>query len=319
MRSLPLGLYLEEPVTWLHRLDPRVKLLWLMGFLLTPLLANPYWRLVLVGVLILLTLGALIPLRVWRQQMGWLLGLCAMVFVLTAIAPDGLLVDHQPHRPTASLEQAIAPPSTPPATPPATSPAVPAQANAPSLPLPDATPYRYVLLRQGPILITRRSLDLAVRVSTLIFTLIYSTNLYLLTTAPEEITAGLEDFMAPLRKLGLPVTEIALTLTLSLRYIPLVLEEIQNLSSSIWTRAIDWKKLGIKRGIQVWLIVAERLLDNLLLRASQAANAMQVRGFTSPNRHRVQWHDLRLGRGDWLAIALLLVFCSLRVRWGGQV
>jgi energy-coupling factor transport system permease protein len=72
LRTLPIGLYLENPVTWLHRLDPRVKMLWLMGFLLTPLLANAVWRLVLVALLIALTILARIPLRVWRQQLGWL-------------------------------------------------------------------------------------------------------------------------------------------------------------------------------------------------------------------------------------------------------
>ena len=81
-----------------------------------------------------------------------------------------------------------------------------------------------------PVLtVTRRSLDIAIKISTLIFTLIYSTSLYLLTTAPEEITAGLEDLMSPLRRFNLPISEITLTLTLSLRFIPLVLEEVQNL------------------------------------------------------------------------------------------
>ena len=44
LRSLPIGLYLEQPVTWLHRLDPRVKMAWLVGILVTPILANAYWR-----------------------------------------------------------------------------------------------------------------------------------------------------------------------------------------------------------------------------------------------------------------------------------
>ena len=70
LRSLPIGLYLEQPVTWLHRLDSRVKLAWLMTFLIAPILANPIWRLMLVGMLIILTLTAAIPFRVWKQQMG---------------------------------------------------------------------------------------------------------------------------------------------------------------------------------------------------------------------------------------------------------
>ena len=287
LRSLPLGLYLEKPVTWLHQLDPRVKLVWLMSFLVAPLLAHPLWRLGLVGLLILLTLSAAIPLRVWRQQMGWLLTLCIVVFIIASLAPDGLAVDYQPRLPASDFD------------------------------LPQPGSYQYVLFKKAQITITRRSLDLAVRISTLVFTLIYSTNLYLLTTAPEEITAGLEDLMAPLRRFKLPITEITLTLTLSLRFIPLVLEEVQNLVRSIRTRAINWKKLGIKSSLKVWLMVAERLLENLLLRAEQISVAMEVRGFTSPNQHRVQWHQLRLRLCDWLALASLLGFWWARLMWGG--
>ena len=289
LRSLPLGLYLEQPVTWLHHLDSRVKFIWLMSFLVAPLLANPYWRVALVALLILLTLSAAIPLRVWRQQMGWLLMLAFFVLIVTAIAPDGYSIESQPRLPPSSLT------------------------------FPQPTDYRYVLGKAGPFTVTRRSLDLAIRVSTLLFTVIYSSTLFLLTTAPEEITAGLESLMRPLRRMGVPVTEITLTLTLSLRFIPLVLEEVQNLVRSVYTRAINWKKLGIRKSLQVWLLVAERLLENLLLRAEQIASAMLVRGFTSPNEHRVQWHQLRLRWGDWLALLSLVVFWGLRVVWGGEI
>ena len=105
LRSLPIGLYLEEPTTWLHHLDPRIKLVWLMGFLLSPILANSSWRIALVAVLIAMTLTVGIPLRVWRQQMGWLLILGTLVMVLTAIAPDGLPAEHQPRRPSQALTE----------------------------------------------------------------------------------------------------------------------------------------------------------------------------------------------------------------------
>ena len=316
LRSLPLGLYLEQPVTWLHHLDSRVKFIWLMSFLVAPLLANPYWRLALVVLLILLTLSAAIPLRVWRQQMGWLLMLSIFVFIVTAIAPDGYSLDTQPRLP--DFPQQLTNPVQDPKPKPWYNPFGLGQPPTP-LPLPQPTDYRYVLWKAGPITVTRRSLDLAVRVSTLLFTVLYSSTLFLLTTAPEEITAGLESLMRPLRRLGVPVTEITLTLTLSLRFIPLVLEEVQNLIRSVYTRAINWKKLGIRKSLQVWLLVAERLLENLLLRAEQIASAMLVRGFTSPNEHRVQWHQLRLHWGDWLALVSLLVFWGLRVVWGGMI
>ncbi|MGA1622779.1 MAG: energy-coupling factor transporter transmembrane component T family protein [Synechocystis sp.] len=287
MRSLPIGLYLENPITWLHRLDPRVKLAWLMSFLLAPLLANAAWRVGVSLFLIVITVFVGIPWRVWKQQMGWLFGLCLLVLVLTAFSPDGFSVLSQPRSPASTVE-------VPP------------------------TAYQYVLFEWGKLLVTRRSLELGIRISTLIFTLIYSTNLYLLTTAPEEITAALEELMAPLRRFKLPITEITLILTLSLRFIPLVLEEIQNLARSIRTRAINWKKLGLKRSAQIWLLVVERLLENLLLRAEQMAIAMEVRGFTSPNEHRVEWHQLRLIRWDWLVLGALILFWGARFTWGGM-
>lgn len=300
LRSLPIGLYLEQPVTWLHRLDPRVKLAWLVSILVTPILAGAEWRFFLVALLLLLTLSARVPLRVWRQQMGWLLLLSGLVMLLTVIMPDGLTLAQQSRLPTPAEMAQLAEPIE-------------------ALPqLPQPTGYQYVLYQQWPITITQRSLELGIRVGTLLFTLIYGTNLFLLTTAPEEITAALEDVMAPLRWFKLPVTEVALTVTLALRFIPLVLEEVQNLVRSVQTRAINWKKLGFRRSAQVWLMVIERLLENLLMRAEQIAAAMAVRGFTSPNEHKVEWHHFVLRAGDWFALGLLVVFWTGRLVWGGE-
>ncbi len=291
LRSLPIGTYLEQPHTWLHRLDPRVKLFWLLSFLLAPILANAVWKLSLVGLLVLISILAGIPWRALKQQMGWLLLICGLIFVVGLFSPDGINVTHQLRSPTSSG-------------------------------VTFSQPYQYVLFKidTGAIhlQITRKSLDNAIYAGSLIFTLAYSTTVYLLTTAPEEITTGLDNLMAPLRRYNVPVTEITLTLTLALRFIPLVLEEIQNLVRSIYTRAIDWQKLGLKNSAKVWLTVSEKLLENLLNRAEQIAVAMQVRGFTTPNTHRVEWHQLKLGKGDLLAIAILCVFWMARFIVGGQ-
>jgi len=301
LRSLPIGLYLEQPVTWLHRLDPRTKLLWLISILVMPILANAQWRFVLVLLLMGLTLTAWIPWRVWRRQMGWLLFLSGLVMILTWILPDGLSVEQVPRLPTPEAMAALADPPE----------------ELPQFLQP--TSYHYVVVEMGPLQVTQRSLGLGIRIGTLLFTLIYGTNLFLLTTAAEEITVALEVLMRPLAWLRLPVTEIALTLTLALRFIPLVLEEVQNLIRSVQTRAIHWKKLGFRGAIQVWLVVAERLLANLLLRAEQIAAAMEVRGFTSANEHRVVWHQLQLRWQDGVAVVVLALLWWARYRWGSAL
>ncbi|MGB5914880.1 MAG: CbiQ family ECF transporter T component, partial [Phormidesmis sp.] len=213
LRSLPIGLYLEQPVTWLHRVDARVKLVWLLSILLAPILASAPYRIAIVAFLVLLTISARIPLRVWRQQMGWLLLIGLLVTSLLLVMPDGIAVSQQPRLPTAQVlaewPDELAPPETLPA-------------------VPTATSYRYDIVdwqvaKLPPfdfaIQITQRSRRIAIKISTLLFTLLYSTTLFLLTTAPEEITESIEDLMQPLRWTKLPVTEIALTLTLALRFI----------------------------------------------------------------------------------------------------
>jgi energy-coupling factor transport system permease protein len=289
LRSLPLGLYLEQPLTWLHRLDPRVKLAWLLSFLLVPIFANEWCR--IAGVIILIVVAFLggIPWRALKQQLIWVFLFGGIIAVIAILMPDSVSMPHQPRLPT---EPAI------------------------------ASGYKFVLYQfdQGflHLKITRKSLKTAIYGSTLIFTMIYSTTIFLLTTAPEEVTAALEKLMQPLKKIKVPVTEIALTLTLSLRFIPLVLEEIQNLVRSMSTRGINWKKLGMKNTLKVWLTVAEKLLENLLMRAEQIATAMQLRGFTTPNEHQVEWQQLRLRTVDVLSLLVLVVFWAARITWGGD-
>jgi energy-coupling factor transport system permease protein len=292
LRSLPIGLYLEQPITWLHRLDPRVKLGWLLSFLLAPILASAMWKLSLVGILVIISILAGIPWRALKQQMGWLLLFGGAIFIVGIFAPDSINVTHQLRSP-------------------------------PEPGMEIAQPYQYVLFKLDTGMfqfkVTRKSIDNAIYASSLIFTSVYSTTVYLLTTSPEEVTTGLDNLMAPLRRYNVPVTEIALTLTLSLRFIPLVLEEIQNLVRSVYTRGIDWQKLGLKNSAKVWLTVSEKLLENLLNRAEQIAVAMQVRGFTTPNTHKVDWHQLKLRKFDFLAMAVLGIFWTARFMIGGQI
>lgn len=304
LRSLPIGLYLEKPITWLHRLDPRIKLFGLLTFLLSPIQANDLWRIAISVLLILLTFASGIPMRVWKQQMGILLLLAFMTLAIASISPDGFNVTIQPRRPVPEIakntEQAQS-------------------STTLTLNLPQPTPYRYVIWKAGNITITRKSLDLGIRVCTLIFTYLYAPTLFLLVTAPEEITAAIASIISPLKFFKVPVVEIVLTLTLALRFVPLVLEEVQNLGRAMRTRSINWKKLGFKRTTQIWLILTERLIDNLFIRAEQTASAMQVRGFTSPNTHLLVWNPLKFLPRDIILLILLMAMWGVRIWIGNDV
>ncbi len=299
LRSQAIGLYLEQPITWLHVIDPRIKIVWVLSLLISPILANNNWRIAMVLLLILTTFSTGLPVRVWKQQMGILLLLGTLTYTIAIFSGDALLIIPQPRRP--SSEFVTYAPRT-----------------AKNCPLPQPTNYCYTLFKAGRFQITRRSQDLGLRISTIIFTYTYAPTLFLLVTATEEITVALINLFYPLKFLGLPIAELALTLTLALRFIPLVLEEVQNIARSVRTRSINWRRLGYKRSVQTLTILAERLLKNLFDRSEQMAKAMTLRGFTDAEQHQSQWVQLKLKTRDILLVLLALLFWAIRIIYGQE-
>jgi energy-coupling factor transport system permease protein len=107
---------------------------------------------------------------------------------------------------------------------------------------------------------------------------IHSANVLLLTTPPEVLVWGLSWCLAPLRPLGVPVERLGFTLLLSLRFLPLVQEEFQNLLRSVATRSVNLRQLGLQGSLGLVLALGERLLANVLLRSDQGAEALMARG-----------------------------------------
>lgn len=299
LRSQAIGLYLEQPITWLHVIDPRVKIVWVLSLLISPILANNNWRIGMVLLLIFTTFSTGLPVRVWKQQMGILLLLGTLTYTIAIFSGDALLINPQPRRPTSEFVTY-------------------APRTAKNCPLPQPTNYCYTLFKAGRFQITRRSQDLGLRISTIIFTYTYAPTLFLLVTATEEITVALTNLFYPLKFFGLPIAELSLTLTLALRFIPLVLEEVQNIARSVRTRSINWRRLGYKRSVQTLTILAERLLKNLFDRSEQMAKAMTLRGFTDAEQHQSRWVQLKLNIKDILLFLLVLLFWGIRIIYGQE-
>jgi energy-coupling factor transport system permease protein len=270
LRQIPLGQYVDaadlEGTSWLHRLDPRLKLAWTLAFLVTPVLAGPSWRLSLVGLLLLVTLFSGVPLRLWRRSVPALLAFAALVGLLSLFLPAS-------PAPTAGLQR-----------PPGEILLAPSQGHAPversGVPWEIGRwgPVALGPLSLGPVVVTRKSAELGLNASTLLFTVVHSANLLLLTTAPEALVWAINWWLRPLTWLGWPMDRLGFILLLSLRFLPLVQEELQNLLRALATRAVNLKSLGWKTGLGLVLAVGERLLANVLLRSEQGAEALMARG-----------------------------------------
>ncbi len=303
LRQLPIGQFVaEEPavgqgrVSWLRRLDPRLKLAWTVAFLVTPILAGPLWRVALVLLLLLITAASGLPWRLWRRSLPLLLGLCLLVGSLAAFLPAGGAAPAQLQRPPAEVR--LAP-------------------DSPLQPPPERLGMAWELVRWGPLVVSRRSAQLGLNGATLLFTLVHSANLLLLTTPPEELVWAISWCLAPLVRLGWPVERLGFTLLLSLRFLPLVQEELQNLLRAVATRAVNLRRLGWRAALGLVLGVAERLLANLLLRAEQGAESLLARGGTWLPPDQLHRRSLDWGRGRrWLNLVCALALLGLLgLRW----
>ncbi|MEC8441668.1 MAG: CbiQ family ECF transporter T component [Cyanobacteriota bacterium] len=287
LRQIPMGQYVDGREGWLRRLDPRLKLAWSLVFLLTPVLASSLWRLGLVIALLMLTLVSGLPRRIWWRSL--------LVLTLLSLAVGTLSM--------------LLPAADPPAT----------LALRSAQELPDAALQgpSWVLFELGPLMIDRASLLLGLRTSTLIFTVIHSVNLVLISTSPEDLVWALSWCLAPLRRLGLPMERLGFQLLLALRFLPLVQEELQNLLRSLASRAVNLRRLGFKASFGLVLAVGERLLANILLRAEQGADALLARGgkVLGPSRFRLpEQQPAPVLNG--LAVLALLSVLGLRTRYG---
>jgi energy-coupling factor transport system permease protein len=310
LRQLPIGQYVDTSAagaaSWLQRLDPRLKLAWTLAFLVTPILAGPIWRVSLVGLLLLITCCSGLPLRLWGRSVLVWLALALLVGSLATMLPAGEASPTTLQRPPTELR--LAP------------------AERPGSPAPERLGLTWELvhwgplqlgpLPLGPIVVTRKSARLGLNSATLLFTLIHSANLLLLTTPPEALVWAIDWWLIPLGRLGLPVERLGFILLLALRFLPLVQEEFQNLLRSLATRAVNLKSLGWKAGLGLALAVGERLLANVLLRAEQGAEALMARGgrWLAPESLHQPAPSAVLP--TVLAAAALLLLLGLRLRLG---
>ena len=255
------------------------------------------WRLALVLGLLLITLISGLPVRLWWRSLLLLTLLSIAVGLLSLLLP------------------AVDPPSPLNLRDPQELPGL--GTDWPSWDLLRLGPVQLGPLTLGPLVVDRASALLGLRTSTLIFTVIHSVNLVLLTTMPEDLVWALTWCLMPLERLGLPMQRLGFQLLLALRFLPLVQEELQNLLRALASRAVSFRLLGFKASFGLVLSVGERLLANILLRAEQGADALVARGgrILSPARLRLPVESpARLLNGA--AAMSLLIVLFLRSRYG---
>jgi energy-coupling factor transport system permease protein len=138
--------------------------------------------------------------------------------------------------------------------------------------------------------------------------LVYSLLTY--TTSPAQLSHGVETAFGPLVRVGLPIRELAMVLTIALRFVPILTEEVDRLVKAQESRGAAIRRGPVWARMRGWTAVFVPLFVAAFRRADELATAMDARGFRGTHT-RTHLYTLRLQRRDLVAGLALLAFVAL--------
>lgn len=143
-------------------------------------------------------------------------------------------------------------------------------------------------------------------------------SIFSISTKPLDFAYGFEDLLSPLKKLRVPVAEIALMLSLTLRFIPILFEESQVIQKAQMARGADLERGSLKAKIQGLIAMLIPMFIVSFMKAEKMALAMEARGFTSADK-RTRYQLSKLKIKDYVTllfvffIALLIALLQLNI------
>ncbi len=155
--------------------------------------------------------------------------------------------------------------------------------------------------------ITQEGLRSAIYMILRIVMLIMGTFLLTYTTSPISLTDGLESLLSPLKKLRLPIHELAMMMSIALRFIPTLIEETDKIMSAQKARGADFESGNIFQRARVLVPILVPLFISAFRRADELATAMECRCYHG-GQGRTALHVLRYRAAD---IWVLLGFIAL--------
>ncbi|MBA2176958.1 energy-coupling factor transporter transmembrane protein EcfT [Halobacillus locisalis] len=138
------------------------------------------------------------------------------------------------------------------------------------------------------------------------FLLILVTSLLTLTTTPIEITDAIEELLGPLKKIRFPVHELALMMSISLRFIPTLMQETEKISKAQASRGVDFRTGSFKDRIKAVIPLLVPLFVSAFKRAEELAMAMEARGYRG-GEGRTKLRELSISKLDYYLYALFIL------------
>lgn len=171
----------------------------------------------------------------------------------------------------------------------------------------------FFLTKEGPVLFEIISIKIhkggilqGLAISLRLFLLILMTSLLTLTTTPIEITDAIENLLEPLRKFKFPVHELALMMSISLRFIPTLMQETDKISKAQASRGVDFRTGPMKERIKAIIPLLVPLFVSAFKRAEELAMAMEARGYQG-GEGRTKLRELKYHSKDLIVFIVFIV------------
>lgn len=171
------------------------------------------------------------------------------------------------------------------------------------------------IFRLGLIKITDKGLMDAIFFGIRLTLLILGSSLMTFTTTPNQLTDGLEKIMRPLKRIKVPVHEIAMMMSIALRFIPILLEETDKIMKAQMARGADFESGGLLKRAKSLIPLLVPLFVSAFRRANDLAMAMEARCYRGGDG-RTKMKPLRYKNRDYAAYSLLLLFIAAIISVG---
>lgn len=157
--------------------------------------------------------------------------------------------------------------------------------------------------------ITREGIRLALLLAIRLSFLIIGSSIMTLTTTPNQLTDGLEKMLGPLKKIKIPVHEIAMMMSIALRFIPILMEETDKIMKAQLARCADFESGNIIKKAKSLVPLLVPLFISAFRRANDLAMAMEARCYRG-GEHRTKMKPLHYAGRDFIAYGVVLCYLA---------
>ncbi|MGN1124521.1 MAG: energy-coupling factor transporter transmembrane component T family protein [Eubacterium sp.] len=168
------------------------------------------------------------------------------------------------------------------------------------------------LVTLGRLKITEAGIMASIFMAVRIITLVVISSLLTYTTSPTELTDGLERLLKPLTYLKIDVHSVSMTMTIALRFIPTLIEEIDKIMSAQKSRGADMDSGGLIHRVKALVPVLIPLFVSAFRRANELAYAMECRCYRGGNG-RTKMKVMKLHARDFVSLFVVLLFIAVLI------